>query len=730
MRIVQFLGTVALSGFAVAASAKTVPGSLFADLVALADTPAVPGYENALAQRLLAQTAAFHPQRDALGDILITVGSGAPHRVLAAPMDEPGFVVSAITADGYLRVQRLPQFGLPPHYDGMQNAQPVSVETRSGKLLPGVVAALSIHLQPGRRNAPDPDDPDNMYIDLGARTKADAERAGVDLLSPIAIARHLFPVGDSDWSGTAVGDRFGDAVLLDALRHLDPHALEGTVTFAFVAQQWTGARGLSRVLTATHPDELLYVGRALPSRSGAPTAAPKPGSGVLAADASALPADLRKAAAVANIRVAQDNAASLIPQGFGNPVPLPSRSAHLAVPLAWPLTAAETLDGRDLAHLSQLVQAWLQESARTEPLPGAQWITLPDTPVKPTIAPSVESVLRSLILTYGVSEHEAAVRRAVRALLPPWAKPVEDAGGNLVLELRGSSRANGVVLIAHMDEIGYRVRAILADGTLALENKGGGMAAFYWGHPALVHTAGGARAGVIALPENYASPDFHFPSDIRAPATMYVGASNPDEVARLGIRVGDTVTIPKSFQTLEDGRVSGRSLDDRVGCAALIRAAWLLGPRFDRNVTFVWSTREELGLFGAAAYAKETAASGDVPRTVFAIDTFVSSDSPLESQRFADGLVGRGFVIRAIDNSNIAPPADVWRLKEMADAAGIPVQYGVTGGGNDGAAFLRYGAVDVALGWPLRYAHSPAELIALSDVDALADIATLISRSW
>ena len=72
----------------------------------------------------------------------------------------------------------------------------------------------------------------------------------------------------------------------------------------------------------------------------------------------------------------------------------------------------------------------------------------------------------------------------------------------------------------------------------------------------------------------------------------------------------------------------------------------------------------------------------------------------------------------------------VSRLSDFARAEKIPVQYGVTGGGNDGSAFLRYGSTDVALGWPLRYSHSPGEVISLHDLDALARIVAALSRSW
>jgi len=72
----------------------------------------------------------------------------------------------------------------------------------------------------------------------------------------------------------------------------------------------------------------------------------------------------------------------------------------------------------------------------------------------------------------------------------------------------------------------------------------------------------------------------------------------------------------------------------------------------------------------------------------------------------------------------------VEKVKQLAAANKIPVQFGATGGGNDGSAFTRYGSVDIALGWPLRYSHSPAEVIDTRDADALARIVAVIAKSW
>jgi putative aminopeptidase FrvX len=239
--------------------------------------------------------------------------------------------------------------------------------------------------------------------------------------------------------------------------------------------------------------------------------------------------------------------------------------------------------------------------------------------------------------------------------------------------------------------------------------------------------------GVLELPQDWEKPGFQWPRGQRETFRMDVGAQSPEQVAELGIKPGDFVTIPKSYRKLLGTKASARALDDRVGCAALVAATWELGdnrPSARNDITFIWSTREELGLEGAAGAAKEMAAQGRAPNYVFAIDTFVSSDSPLESKRFADAVLGRGFVVRALDNSNIVPRKLADKVISISRSNGIAAQYGVTGGGNDGATFLLYGTTDIALGWPLRYAHSPGEVIDVRDLDGLSKIITAIARGW
>jgi putative aminopeptidase len=724
-------------------------------LVEFVSVPAVSGYESGLDDRIRMRLAGIRSTTDNLGDVIVTMGSGSPRRLIVTPIDEPGFVTSDIADDGYIRVQRLPQFGLPPILNELYSAQPVRVGTRSGKWIDGVVAGLSVHLQPGRLNAPRLGDVDNIYVDIGASSAAEARRAGVDNLSPIAINRRLFNLAGREFAGAAVGDRFGAAALAELFGELDPSTLKGTLTVAFVVQQWAGARGLERVLSTNQFDEMLYVGRLLPGGpvpgSEGVRRAPRrePGSGVLIGLAETdgqlegMPADLRRLADDNRIPIAVDYSSAVVPQSYLAQPAFPAKWAHLGVATAWPDTPAEEISSSDLAALANLVDLYVGArragdpvGLRKQPNDGSGEDGGLRRRPAPSSKPTNAEILAALTPVYGVSHHEGPVREEVKKLLPGWAKPEADEAGNLILQVGtapAGAKAPSLLVVAHLDEIGYEVKSISNDGRLEVISLGGGEPSFFLGHPALVHSGDGDHDAVMELPNGWEDPKFEWPRGRNAGGVIRVdvGARTPGEVETLGIKVGDTVTIPKAYRPLVNTRANGRSFDDRVGDTALISAAWALGgPLKDRNVTFVFSTAEEIGLDGAAAVAKRLAADGRTPDYVFAVDTFVSSDSPLESKRFADAPIGSGFVIRAVDNSNIVRPDLVERVVKLARANQIPVQYGVTGGGNDGATFLRYGAVDVALGWPLRYSHSPAEVIDTRDVDSLARIITVVTRSW
>jgi putative aminopeptidase FrvX len=143
-------------------------------------------------------------------------------------------------------------------------------------------------------------------------------------------------------------------------------------------------------------------------------------------------------------------------------------------------------------------------------------------------------------------------------------------------------------------------------------------------------------------------------------------------------------------------------------------------------VIFTWSVHEEGGLLGAAAMARRYARSA---RRIYSIDTFVSSDTPLESPHFAYAPLGKGPVLRAIENSSVSPDRERERVRYAAGAAQIPIQMGLTQGGTDGTRFTFWGAPNQGLSWPGRYSHSPGEVLDLRDLHALSRLIVAVATT-
>jgi putative aminopeptidase FrvX len=332
------------------------------------------------------------------------------------------------------------------------------------------------------------------------------------------------------------------------------------------------------------------------------------------------------------------------------------------------------------------------------------------------------NLLKSLADEYSVSGHEERVRHHVLASLPSWAqsKTHTDESGNLILEV-GPDR-DPVMFIAHLDEVGFEVSNIAPDGTVSLRTRGGLFPSLWEGQPALLHFD---QRGKIPLQGVFVPRDAATTKQPEA-LTAWFGIDGA-ALKQLGVVNGLAVTAEKEATRIGPTRFTARALDDRAGSTALILVARRIDPStLKRKVILAWSVREETGLEGAIAMGK---LYGPSVKRVFSIDTFVSSDSPLETTRFAHAPLGQGAVIRGLDNSSIAPPAELDRVLNIARAQNIPLQVGATNGGTDGSDFVRYGVLHVGLSWPGRYSHSPVEVLDLRDLQALERLVYAIATA-
>jgi putative aminopeptidase FrvX len=214
--------------------------------VRLAAMTAVTGYE----QRMVDTVVSLLPGaiRDRAGNAILKIGSGAPARLVACPLDEPGYVVGGIRDDGYLTLHRVPG-RTPPLADQQLEGQRVTVWGRKGGV-PAVVAVRSTHLTRGRTGSEAPFTADAAYVDLGAATAADVAAAGLGPLDAVALAKRPQRYGDSLLAAPVAGRRASCAALIAAARGARTAApAAGTTIVAFTVEQNLSARGL---LTAMH----------------------------------------------------------------------------------------------------------------------------------------------------------------------------------------------------------------------------------------------------------------------------------------------------------------------------------------------------------------------------------------------------------------------------------------------------------------------------------------------
>ncbi|HKE55210.1 MAG TPA: M20/M25/M40 family metallo-hydrolase [Pyrinomonadaceae bacterium] len=628
-------------------------------------------------------------QRDELGNLMMRKGSGSPRRVVACAMDRPGFAVTEITESGYLRLR---EAGVTqrahPLWVQFHEGQRIRVLTRAGGV-PGVVTVRSTHLQRGRAaNAP-PATLDDLWVDVGATSRSEVKRLGIQMLDP--VVRDLPPWFYADFvSGPAAGLRVGCAAVASAARG---QVISGETIFLLTTLRSFGQDGLEAALHGLgRIDELTVI---------------EPG-----------------------VEANANGGNSVGQRRLEKPAYLPESSGLTALLALAPRVrfAGSLVESVALADAENLLAAVEKASGVAPAEKGNQWVALPNQAamgLKPTqgVEPlsHIASLLKSLADIPAVSGHERPVRETITRSLPSWAqqKLTTDKEGNLVLEV-GPER-NPVMFIAHQDEVGFEITNIANDGTVSLRNRGGLFLSLWEGQPALLHfdQVKEPLRGVFVARETATSKQ---PEGL----TAWFGVDGA-ELKRQGVTIGQSITAYKNSTRLGSSRFTARALDDRAGSTALILAASRINPALlQHKVIFAWSVREETGLEGALALAKRYGAS---IKRVYSIDTFVSSDSPAETTRFADTPLGQGAVIRGLDNSSVVPPAELDRITSLAAAQRIPLQVGATNGGTDGSQFSRYGAVNISLSWPGRYSHSPVEVLDLRDLQALQRLISALAAA-
>jgi putative aminopeptidase FrvX len=289
---------------------------------------------------------------------------------------------------------------------------------------------------------------------------------------------------------------------------------------------------------------------------------------------------------------------------------------------------------------------------------------------------------------------------------------------------RIGSEAPLVAIVGHIDEIGLVVTHIDEKGFLWFAPIGGWDPQILVGQRVEVRGPGGLVPGVVGRkPIHLLEPDQRKKVVELKGLHIDIGADGREEAEEL-IRVGDPVVIAAEPQPLAGDRLVSRSMDNRLGAYTALetlRRCHANGGPGAGSLAAVAAVQEEIGLFGA-----RTAAFQVRPDIAIAVDVTHATDAPgVDEKEIGTHPLGSG---PAIGRGSTLSPKVFELLVETAEAEGIEHSISASGRGTstdaDVLQISRAGIPTGVVSIPLRYMHSPVELVDLRDVEATIELLT------
>ncbi len=337
-------------------------------------------------------------------------------------------------------------------------------------------------------------------------------------------------------------------------------------------------------------------------------------------------------------------------------------------------------------------------------------------------------LLHALITAAGPSGHETAPARVWRDGCAAFSDDVRgDVVGSSMARVPGTAGGPTLAVIGHIDEIGVHVTHIDDEGYLRFGEVGGWDPIVLVGQRVAITTRGGAVPGVIGR-----KPIHLIKSDERDRAPKIkdlhidIGAKDGDE-AREMVRIGDVGVIAAEPVELPNGRLVSRSLDNRIGCYVAAEAARLvaLDGGAPGDVVALAVAQEETTFAGSrtSAFALE-------PDVAIVVDVTFATDQPgIELGPMTKHPLGSGPVIA---RGTTLHPRVSELLYDVAEAEELPHTLEsmgrATGTDADAVHAARAGIPTGVVSVPLRYMHSPVELVSLADIQVAAELIAAFAR--
>ena len=325
----------------------------------------------------------------------------------------------------------------------------------------------------------------------------------------------------------------------------------------------------------------------------------------------------------------------------------------------------------------------------------------------------LEKTIMSLADTAGVSGDESQAAKQALSYLKNYTDDCYIKNGNVIGHLGVKGKKPHVLIDAHIDQIGFVVTYITDDGFLKISNCGGIDRRLLLAQEVTVFGSKPLSGVICAIPPHLESDE----SKVPEMEDICIDIGMTKEQAEQVVSLGGKVVFSAHCEKLQGDRITGAALDDRCGVASILRTLDIVKDTpLQCEVTVLFSTQEEVGERGA-----KIAAFDIDPDIAIAVDVsfaLTSDDSELKCGKMGKGcMIGYSPVLdRELSDT----------FKKLAEAKKLPYQIEVmsstTGTNADRFSVNNSGAKAVTLSIPLKYMHTPVEVISLADVENTAKL--------
>ncbi len=328
--------------------------------------------------------------------------------------------------------------------------------------------------------------------------------------------------------------------------------------------------------------------------------------------------------------------------------------------------------------------------------------------------------VKKLCSMSGVSGCEDEVRGYIRGRIEHHASDMRvDSMGNLIVFKRGKGTPSRcLMLCAHMDEVGIIITSINSDGYLKFDFVGGIDRRTVIGKR--VYIGSDRLPGVIGI-KAYHHVTKDEEKQVPKLTDLYIDiGADGEEAAKSLVSLGDFGVFAPNIIELGGGNIKAKALDDRIGCAALVK---LIEETLEYDCHFVFTVQEEVGTRGALA-----AAFGITPDIAVIAEGTTAADLPFVPKGRKICSPGCGVVIPFMDGGTIYDRTMFEFLRDLAEKNGIPWQTkNYISGGTDAAAVQRTksGIRVAGVAAAIRYIHSPASVGNKADFEGMLSLLRL-----